>query len=162
MGLAGIDEESDDTALNFVADASTEVIRYWDATGEHKYSVYALGIDDEPTERNAAFLELIETFDRFTAEAPAEPYSAEEVRVVAGVGFVDPAFSDVREWPLEAEIFTDWTKLPNGWFCRTYEANVLTSFGDATQATVWTHPDGSSDPLTLLVRPLIPGETACG
>lgn len=162
MGLADIVDESDDSALNFVADASTEVIRFWDDNGEHKYSVYALGIQEEPTERNATFLELIETLDRFTAEAPAEPYEAEEVRVVAGYGFVDPEFSDEREWPLEEEVFADWTELPNGWYCRTYEPEVMGSFEDATQATVWTHPDGTSDPLTLLVRPLIPGETACG
>lgn len=162
MGLPGIDEESDDSAINFVADATTEVIRFWDDNGEHKYSVYALGIEEEPTDRNSAFLELIETFDRFTAEAPAEPYSAEEVRIVAGSGFVDPDFSDLREWPLETDTFTDWTELPNGWFCRAYPSDVLTSFGDANQATVWAHPDGTSDPLTLLVRPLIPGETACG
>lgn len=162
IGLPEITDETDDSALNFVADASTEVIRYWDENGEHKYSVYALGIQEEPTERNAAFLELMETLDRFTAEASAEPYSPEEVRVVAGVGFVDPELSDERDWPLEDEVFDDWTELPNGWYCRTYDAEVLDSFGDATSATVWTHPDGTSDPLTLLVRPLIPGETACG
>ena len=162
MGLPEIDEESDDSAQNVVADASTETIRFWDQNGEHKYAVYALGIQEESTERNDAFLELIETLDRFTAEAPAEPFEPDEVRVVAGVGFIDPEFADVRDWPLESEIFTDWTELPNGWFCRTYESDVLTSFEEATQATTWTHPDGTSEPLTLLVRPLIPGETACG
>ena len=161
MGLPEIDEERDDSALDFVADASTEVIRYWDDNGEHVYSVYALGIEEQPTDRNAAFLELIETLDRFTAEAPAEPYQADEIRVVAGFGFVDPEFSDERDWPFDDDDFGGWTELPNGWFCRTYESDVLSAFGDAHQATVWTHPDGTSDPLTLLVRPLIPGETAC-
>lgn len=160
IGLPEITDERDDSAMEVVADASTGVVTYWDEEGEHTLSVYALGIEEDPSERNAAFLELIETLDRFTAEAPAEPYQAERVRVVAGVAFTDPAFEDVREWPFDHDLST-WEELANGWHCMTVDGAVPAVFEDATQATTWEHPDGGSDPLTLLVRPLHPGEPDC-
>lgn len=162
MGLADLVNETDDSANNFVADASTEVIRYWDADGEHRYAVYALGIEEDPSERNAVFLELIETLDRFTAENPGEPYQPERVRVVAGPGNANPDFPDTRPWPLDEE-WAQWTALANGWQCRVYDAGILTTFDDATQASTWEMPDGGFDfsPANLLVRPLHPGEPDC-
>jgi hypothetical protein len=161
IGLPEIDDERDDSAMDMVADAANEVITYWDHAGEHRLSVYALGIEDSPSERNAAFLELIETLDRFVGEAPADPYVAERVRVVAGVGVADPEFEDVREWPLETTDLSTWDELANGWHCTTLEGPVPEVFAEATQATTWQHPDGGSEPLTLLVRPLHPGEPDC-
>ncbi|HSM45014.1 MAG TPA: hypothetical protein VK969_08360 [Acidimicrobiia bacterium] len=161
IGLSEIDDERDNEAMDMVADASTEVITYWDVTGEHRLAVYALGIEDSPSERNAAFLELIETLDRFTAEAPAEPYEAERVRVVAGEGFIDPEFEDVRPWPLEGSDPATWEELANGWHCTTIDGPTPEVFEEATQATTWEHPDGASEPMTLLVRPLHPGEADC-
>ncbi|MGD2061518.1 MAG: hypothetical protein PVF87_11665, partial [Acidimicrobiia bacterium] len=49
IGLPGIEDETDDSAASFVADATTEVIRYWDGSGEHRLAVYALGIEEEPS-----------------------------------------------------------------------------------------------------------------
>lgn len=161
IGLPEIDDELDDEAMAMVADASTEVITFWDEAGEHRLAVYALGIEGEPSERNAAFLELIETLDRFTAEAPAEPYEAERVRVVAGEGSIDPEFEDVRPWPLEGSDPATWVELANGWRCTAIDGPIPDMFEEATQATTWEHPDGSSDPLMLLVRPLHPGEPDC-
>lgn len=162
VGLADIDEESDDSATNFVADATTEKITFWDGNGEHVYSVYALGIEETPSDRNAAFLELIETLDRFTASAPAEPYDTERVRVISGPGFMDDQFQDVRPWPLDDD-WGAWTELANGWICRAFGQEVLASVGDATQATTWEIPDvfAYSSPAKLIVRPLLPGETDC-
>lgn len=161
IGLPDIDDEIDDSAQEFVADASTEVIVFWDEVGEHRYRVYALGLEESPSERNAAFLEVIETLDRFTAEAPAEPYEAERVRVIAGQGFVDPEFEDIRPWPLEDTDLDDWEVLANEWRCMVVDGPVPDVFEDATQTTTWEHPDGSSEPLLLLVRPLHPGEPDC-
>lgn len=161
IGLPEIDDERDDTNLDVVADAHTDTIVHWDEAGEHRLSVYALGIEDTPSARNAAFLELIQTLDRFTAEATAEPYEAERVRVVAGVGFTDPEFEDMREWPMENADLSSWNELANGWQCLTIDGPVPEVFEDATQATTWEHPDGTSDPLELLVRPLHPGEPDC-
>lgn len=161
IGLPDIEDEIDDSAIDFVADATTEVITYWDDNGEHRYGVYALGIEETPTERNTAFLELLATLDRFTAEAPAETYPPERVRLLAGDGFADPGFEDVREWPLTDSGPSDWTALPNGWRCEVFGGSTLTLFDDATEATRWELPDGSSDPVQILVRPLHPGEPDC-
>ncbi|HEX6220656.1 MAG TPA: hypothetical protein VF115_06150, partial [Acidimicrobiia bacterium] len=99
IGLADILNETDDSAANFVADATTEVIRYWDSDGEHRYAVYALGIQEDPSERNAAFLELIETLDQFAAQTPGETYEPERVRVIAGPANPNPDFPDMRPGP---------------------------------------------------------------
>jgi hypothetical protein len=161
IGLHDIDDEIDDSAMNFVADASTEVITYWDDGGEHRYAVYALGIEESPSERNAAFLELTQTLDEFAGQAAAEPYVAERVRVIAGQGFVEPEFEDLRLWPLEDTDLSEWETLPNDWQCTAVDGPVPDVFDQATQATTWEHPDGTSEPLTLLVRPLLPGEPDC-
>jgi len=159
IGLPEIDSEIDDSASGVVADATTEVVTYWDDAGEHRLAVYALGIDESPSDRNAAFLELIETLDRFAAETSAETYEPERVRVIAGPGTVNPDFEDVREWPLDSADLTSWQELPNGWRCTVMDESVLETFSDATQATVWEHPeDGHTK---LLVRPLHPGEPDC-
>jgi hypothetical protein len=161
IGLPDIDDEVDDRAMDFVADASTEVITYWDDAGEHRYGVYALGIDESGSERNAAFLELTQTLDEFVAQADAEPYVSDRVRIIAGEGFVDPEFEDIRAWPLQDSNLGDWKTLPNDWQCTIIDGPVPDVFEQATQATTWEHPDGASDPLTLLVRPLHPGEPDC-
>jgi hypothetical protein len=162
MGLAGIVDETDDSAANFVADASTEIMSFWDAEGEHRYAVYALGIEEAPSDRNRVFLELIATIDEFTAQTSAVPFEAERIRVVAGPGSPNPDFPDMRPWPLD-EDWDVWTELPNGWSCRVFDSSVLTAFDGATQATTWEVPDGGPDftPANLLVRPLHPGETDC-
>lgn len=164
IGLPGMDQELDDRAASMVADATTEVVTYWDDNGEHSYAVYALGIDlDEPQPpATAAFQELFNLMGELTA-SEAEPYTPEQVRIVAGPGVVNEDFEDVRAWPLEGESLADWDTLPNGWMCKTFDADVLTQFTDATQVTVWQHPDPDQPNalLTLLVRPLHPGEEPC-
>lgn len=164
IGLPEMDQELDDRAAWMVADATTEVITYWDENGEHSYAVYALGIDlDEPQPPpTAAFGELFELMGDLTA-SEAEPYTPERVQIVAGPGTVNEEFEDVRAWPLQDRDLTGWDTFPNGWMCRTFDADVLAQFGDATQATVWQHPDPDQPNtlLTLLVRPLHPGEEPC-
>lgn len=161
IGLPDIEDETDDSAAAFVADATTEVIVYWDGAGEHRLAVYALGIEPDPTARNAAFLELIETLDEFTAGTDAVPHGADRVRVVAGPGQIDPEFEDVRPWPLDDSDLDEWETLPNGWHCQEFGPEVVEIFETATQATTWEHPDGSSDSVKLLVRSLHPGESVC-
>jgi len=162
MGLSDVVDETDDSAANFVADAGTDIIRYWDVNGEHRYAVYALGIDEDPNDRNRVFLELIATLDEFTAQTSSDTYEADRIRVVVGSASPNPDFPDMRPWPLE-EDWGGWTELPNGWTCRVFDPSVLSSFADATQATTWEIPDGGPDftPAKLLVRPLHPGEADC-
>lgn len=164
IGLPEMDHEIDDSAASMVADATTEVITYWDESGKHSYAVYALGIDlDEPQPPGtAAFEELFALMGDLTA-GDAEPYTPERVRIVAGPGVVNEEFEDVRDWPLEGETFSDWDTFPNEWKCKMFEPDVLGQFTDATQTTVWRHPDPDQPDslVTLLVRPLHPGEQAC-
>jgi hypothetical protein len=164
IGLPGMENEIDDSAASFIADASTEVVTYWDTEGEHTYSVYALGIEpDSSNPSTTAFTELLVVLDQFAAQGSAVAYEPEQVRVIAGVGFVDPEFTDVRDWPLDNIEFSDWETLPNGWMCTIYGPEVLDTFADASQTTQWTHPDPMMDApaFTLLVRPLHPGEPNC-
>ena len=159
IGLPDIVDQTDDRAASRVADAGTEVVTFWDDEGEHRLAVYALGIDRSPSDRNAAFLELIETLARFAAEMSTEPYEAERVRIVAGPGAVEPEFEEIRDWPLEPTDFSEWDELANGWHCTVVDGPVPRVFEDATQATLWEHPERGKT--KLLVRPLHPGEPDC-
>ncbi len=164
IGLPEMEDQIDDTAARLVADATTEVVTYWDSEGEHSYSVYALGIEpDSSNPSTDAFTELLVVLDQLAAQGNAAPYEPERVQVIAGLGFADPEFANVRDWPLDNTDFSDWETLPNEWVCTTYGPDVLDTFADANQTTQWTHPDPMMDApaLTLLVRPLHPGEPDC-
>ena len=159
VGLPDIEDEVDDSATQFVADATTEVASYWDENGEHRYGVYALGLTETSSDRNDALLELIETLDRFTAQADAEPYGPERVRILAGEGFVDEAVKQVRNWPtaLDISAFDDSS---TGFSCAVFEPSVVAELGDANGGTVFVHPV-TGDENILLVRALHPGEPEC-
>ena len=161
IGLPDIDDETDNEAANFVADASTEVITFWDEAGTHRLAVYALGIEEDPSARNAAFLDLIETLEQFTGVAEAHEYTAERVRVLAGEAFVDPEFEDIRDWPLDGSDPASWEQMEIGWSCTVIDGPVPEAFTNATSATSWNPPDGSGTPVKLIVRPLLPGESDC-
>ncbi|MGH8945381.1 MAG: hypothetical protein ACRDVL_04470 [Acidimicrobiia bacterium] len=162
IGLPGIDFEIDDSAMNMVADASTEMVTYWDEAGEHTYGVYALGLETDggQSEVNAAVQELISVLGDMSAGTSLGSYEGERVRVVAGV--VDPGQEtpDVRDWPLGDTDFSEWQTLGNAWGCKVYDPEILDRFVDATEQTVWTHPD-EERPFKLLVRLLHPGEPDC-
>ena len=164
IGLPDMDHEIDDSQNSVVADATTEVVTYWDPEGvEHSYSVYALGLEPSGNPSTAAFSELMVVLDQLATQGDQVAYEGERVRVVAGVGFIDPDFVDIRDWPLGDTDLTEWTTYPNGWVCQIYGPQVLPTFADATQTTQWLHPDPMMDapPFTLLVRPLHPGEPDC-
>jgi hypothetical protein len=162
IGLPGIDHEIDDSAMDMVADASTEMVTYWDDAGEHTYGVYALGLETDGGQSgvNVSVQELISVLGEISAETSLGSYEGERVRVVAGV--VDPGQDtpDVRDWPLGDADFSEWQTLENGWVCKVYGPEILDLFAEATEQTVWTHPDEES-PFKLLVRPLHPGEPDC-
>lgn len=166
MGLADMDDELDDTHTRTVADATTEVITYWDELGTHSYSVYALGLVDDTTSvrpATKAFQDLLSLLGEMASTGDSAPYRGERVQIVAGAGFADPDFPDVRDWPLRETDFGRWHALPNGWLCRSLGSEALDLFTDASRSTQWLNPDPSLDAsaLTLLVRPLHPGEEPC-
>lgn len=169
MGISEISDGQDNSVVN-VADASTEVIKYWDGDGLHRYSVYALGITDQPkSDATAAFAELFDYLHDLAATVTGTVYQPESIRIVAGVyrGGFDPQFEERRDWPLEDENPDEWdvftTIGDETWTCKVLGASVLSTFEDARQTTVWAHPTESADAenFQLLVRPLHPGEAAC-
>ncbi len=166
IGLAGMVDEFDNSAAAFVADASTEVITLWDENGAHRYSVYALGIGDDPLNpsepadpRTVALADLID-FVASVDIASAETFQADRVRVVGGATQfpADPEFVDVRDWPLGEEDPASWNRVNQDWTCQQFGPEVLDAFTDATTATTW---DLGGTEFKLLVRPLLPGEPSC-
>lgn len=169
MGISEMDEEADDTVTN-VADASTGVIKYWDESGVHKYSVYALGISDQHTAKaTIAFAELFDYLHQLSGSVEGTPYAPEQVRVVSSADYAgpDPNFVDIRPWPLAGENPDEWKQIAEVgeqvWTCKTFEVSVTDALGDATQVTVWNHPSESADAqnFRLYVRPIHPGEEDC-
>ena len=164
IGLPNMDRVVDDSQNSFVADATTEVVTYWDENGEHSFGVYALGIEPNPSDsRVAAFADLLVVMDQLAFQGDSAQFEPDRVRITAGVGFVDPEFEDVRTWPLGKTDFSGWFEYPNGWTCKVFGPEVLDLFVDATQSTTWLHPDPMMDApsFKLLVRPLHPGEPDC-
>lgn len=166
MGIAEIDDEHDDS-VNNVADASTEVIRFWDENGVHRYSVYALGVDDQPaSETTAAFADLIDYLHELSGTVESDEYQPELIRIVAGTyqGGFDTEFERVEDWPLDGEDPDEWetftTVGDEEWTCKAFAGTTLDVFADAKQTTIYTHPDDGSR-VQLLVRPLHPGEEDC-
>jgi len=164
--LPQIVDEFDDSAASFVADATTEVITYWDENGAHRYSVYALGIGsnplnpDEPADpRTKAFRELFEMLGTLGL-GDTTPYQPDSVRVIAGVPELGPdqQFADVRDWPFTDDSPTSWERVNQDWTCKVFGPELLDTFTEATQATTWTL--GETE-YKLLVRPLLPGEPDC-
>jgi hypothetical protein len=166
IGLPEMDSELDDSAMATVADATTEVVTFWDENGAHTYSVYGLGIDPNPSNpATAATLELVAALSEASFSADSVEYAGDRARVISGVAQVapDPEFEDVRPWPLDGDDPAEWTELSLGFTCETFGPEVLDEFRDATQVTQWLHPDEMMDapPFILLVRPLHPGEPDC-
>ena len=161
-----MESELDDSAISNVADATTEVVTYWDENGMHSYSVYALGIDPNPSKpATAATAELVAALSEATFSGDSEEYVTDQIRVISAVAQTppDPEFEDVRPWPLEGEDPSQWTELSLGFTCKVFGAEVVDAFRDATQVTQWLHPEESMDapPFILLTRPLLPGEPNC-
>jgi hypothetical protein len=166
IGLPDMEHETDDSAASNVADATTEVVTYWDDNGVHQYSAYGLGIDPDPSNAaTTATIELVETLSTAAFAGETETYQPDRVRIIAGVAVVapDPEFEDVRPWPLGGEDPTLWTELQLGFTCTVLGPEVIELFAEATQVTQWLHPVETMDapPFTLLARPLHPGEPDC-
>ncbi len=164
MGLPEMVDEVDDTNIDHVADATTEVITYWDGEGLHRYSAYAPGTTMGPVPAaTRVFEDLRGVLDSLAFSRDSDPYEPERIRVIAGEGGVDRDFSDVRGWPLADTDLAQWADLDNGWRCKAFDSDILDSLVDATQATVWRNPNPDESPaeLKLLVRPLHPGEADC-
>lgn len=164
IGLPRMTEEVDDSASAQVADATTEVLTYWDESGVHRYAVYALGLGRESSNpATAAAAELFEVVGRHAHSGESVEYAGDRVRIIAGVSQLDPepGFEDVRPWPLDGEDPSTWQELDLGFSCKVLGPEVLDTFADATQVTRWDLPTRPGSDYVLLVRPLHPGEPDC-
>ena len=163
MGLPDMVDERDDSQANFIADAPTYVITYWDGDGQHKYSVYALGVASDSGSEVAQLALELDTLMSEVSSGQAEKYVADQIIVFAGVSMAEPepGFEDIRPWPLPDDP-QDWSGFSGiDWKCNVYPGDTLDLFTEASQATQWTAPAGDAGPYTLVVRQLLPGEEGC-
>jgi hypothetical protein len=159
IGLPAMVDEYDNDAIDFVADAHTTVVTYWDSEGAHAYSVYALGIAEPRREATRALQQMVTVLETIAGRSAAE-WLAEQVQLVAIPGAIDPEFGEEREWPLGESVDT-WAELA-GMRCAVMDASVLDEFTDANQATTFPSPDPQwAAVFRLAVRPLHPGEAGC-
>ncbi len=162
IGFPGFSELRNDDAADRVADATTEVVTYRDATGPHVFAVYALGLV-EPNDRRVELLtELLEVLDEAAAAGDAEPFPVDRLLVHVAEGAADPEFPDVRPWPLPQRPAEVGPVEPSGWACTVYEgptaAELVDVFSAATQVTVW---EEAGSTYRILARALLPGEAGC-
>ncbi len=165
VGFADFDHRRDDTLARRVADATTEVVTWYDPDGgTHTYSVYALGLADEgPSDEVRALAELVDLLATTLLDArDTEPWSGDGLVVFATPAPPDPDFADTRPWPLpDPPDALDPTPVAD-WSCTTYTGadaeSLLDTFADATNVTTWEH-EGVT--WRLKARPLLPGETGC-
>jgi hypothetical protein len=166
IGFAEFDRLENTDNLNWVADAPTDVVTYFDREGgAHVFAVYALGLTDEIDDPKVLKLaELVRTLEEASFETEAQPYTTDRVEVYAGVRELplDPEFDDdVRPWPLP-QPFAEMQEAPFGFRCAVYEGEqgeaLLETFQQATQVTNW-EADGTE--YVLRPRPLLPHEEGC-
>lgn len=164
IGLPDMDDVVEDDQSQFLADASTSVITYWDDSGSHRFSVYGLGIGDAGSASAQAFAELKDSLFELSWSREGQPYEPERIRLVVGQSMqhVEEMFTDLRPWPLSDTDLANWDEYEPGWVCRGFGGDDIAPFEDATQVTTWVNPSGT-DPehYTILARALHPGEPDC-
>lgn len=163
-GLPDTDGLEDTTAASHVADATTTVITYFDGTGEHVLSVYAVGIAMDQSDLAQATAELVEAIDRAAAGlTDVRGYKPTKIEIRTGdnLAMADPEFRSTLPWPL-AIAPSEIPESNYGWRCVVVEGppatDLLEIFGAANQATVWEY-EGTEYP--LIARGLLPGEPGC-
>lgn len=166
LGFPEVTREENTEATSNVADAPTTVVTYFDGSGEHVFSVYALGIGQFSDVRVVQLAELVQILDQSAyAGFPTAEYVADRIQVWAGPpgAGVDPSFVDVRPWPLPvAQADLPGSGTLAGYRCGTFEgeeaAALLSVFRQATQLTTWD--DGGTEH-SIIARPLLAGEEGC-
>lgn len=161
-GLPEIDEVVNNDAAAFVADATSTVAVYIDPDGgTHRFSVYALGIQENPSDDIANLALLRDKLAEATGGGSAgEPYTSDRVvvRILQGGGFAE--FDDTRPWAFDFRPtdLDDLNGFPCGAFGGDEAAAVKALLADATQATNWEHETGT---YVVVARELLPGEIGC-
>ena len=161
LGIADIDVLDINDAPN-VADAGTTVLRYWDDAGEHRISIYALGIDGSDG-RGAIIQSMMSVLDRARTSADVAPFVPERLVVFAQVadGFDRAAVTNGGTWPLT--ITPDEMNAEVAAFsCTTLTgddvAAAVEALAGTTSMTLW---DLDGVEYQILARPLLPQQEGC-
>jgi hypothetical protein len=171
LGFVNIVDETNTDAANFIADASTTVVTFFNRDGPHRFAVYALGLGSDPLggvdftdARVPQLANLIAELENTGFSGSSTPYEPSAIQVLAGIREfpAEPGFADVRPWPLPVSYDAMTPTNLTTWRCETYEGDemtaLLTEFGQATQETTW---EEAGTEYSIAVRPLFPGEEAC-
>jgi hypothetical protein len=171
LGFVNIVNETNTDAANFIADASTTVVTFFNQDGPHRFAVYALGLGSDPLggvdftdARVPQLANLIAELENMGFSGSSTPYEPSAIQVLAGIREFppEPGFADVRPWPLPVSYDAMTPTNLTTWRCATYEGDemtaLLTEFGQATQETTW---EEAGTEYSIAVRPLFPGEQAC-
>ncbi len=170
LGFVNIVDETNNEAAQFVADASTTVMTFFNQDGPHRFGVYGLDMGGlgggvEITDpRVSQLANLVAELQDAGFSSPAGPYEPAAIQVVAGISEFspDPAFANVLPWslPVTYEEMAE-SGIP-GWRCATFEGSemetLLAEFSAANQLTTW---EAGGTEYALAVRPLFPGEEPC-
>lgn len=171
-GLAGPDRTYTSAQ---VADVETTVITFWDGTGPHRLSIYALGFEPGPEasaeERAArtAAANLVRQVRAYVDATPGEAYSPTAYRVYATRATQPPSGEpapNVLDWPatLPALASLPAVKIPPGAACGVIEGATLAALKALlASATAITRYREAGAEWTLGIRPLLPDEArSCG
>lgn len=162
--LDTVDEERNDAAAARVADLPDTVFVYVDDAGvEHRFTVYALGIDDVDfgDARIAHLEELVQVLDEAMAAGSADQYRPDSIDVYVaaqGNGF-DEQYANTQDWPLDVP-FDELEGDTVGYRCIHLDGSeataVLDRLGTANEATTFVDEAGTEH--TVLVRLVLPGQ----
>ena len=162
-GIEDVVDEVNNDAANFVADAPSTVITYTDENGDHRYSVYALGIAVDEAPQLQALQRIVDTVSNLALQGPTSelPIERLQVLVTEDFGQSDEPGSRLADWPFATQP-NDIPVLFQELRCLVVEGaeldEVLPILADADQLTFFD--DGTAS-YRLTPRPLLPGETGC-
>jgi hypothetical protein len=166
-GLPDITEELNTEYADRVADAQNTVVTYHDGAGEHVFSVYALGIRLDPPKdpRVAALQRLVEALDAAAASVTdPEPWDVDALQIIVtdSFGGENEPEAAVVPWPLAAPVAELAQPVFGDVRCIALDGEqALTAAAAFEEASQLTFFDDGAGIYRLLVRPILPGETAC-
>ena len=170
IGFPEFAEVRNNDAANFVADATDTVVRYFDDSGEHLFSVYALGIGALPNDPGRQPPEeilnlglLVDLLNNASFSDATEPYEPTALQLVMllNEGPADPQFANSMPWPFGDLSIGDF--VGNGFLsCATIDgARVPGAVAALAGANSMTTYELDGQEHHVLARPLIPGEKPC-
>jgi len=163
LGIADFADETNNEMQNFVADAETNVVEYFDEEGGvHRYSVYALGMSDfeDADGRVAVTRQIAEAF-RSIDISDARPLPIDRLQVWIGEVAPDSSYHTVRPWQFAfPTIQTDSSGFEYTCIELTGDdaAVAVDTLQSADSTTLWSEGDVA---YSVVARPLLEWQTGC-